>query len=355
MWANSGTYTPGSKVAGHFVDGACGDFPARCRSCAFGLFLLLVFSLCGLDVSPARAQSGGPPAVVFQTPSPGAVGQAVTSRVAATFSEAIQPSSVTFKLVDSSNNAVPATVSYDPSSYSVTLTPNAYLSTAQTYTATLSGATDLSGNVMIGSVIWSFSTGSMTVGAPTVDANGVKSYVVTSTFQGPQSMTVRVLEPTSPAPGRPHRLLYVMPVEIGVTSLTSTYSDGLEELRLAGVPNQYNMTLVAPSFNYMPWYGDNVTNSQYLMESFVINDLMPFGDTFAKGTEIMPRLAIGFSKSGNGVLFLILRHPNVFSGVAAWDSPAQLNNLNTFAPDLQTNFGTQANFNLLPYSFSGCV
>ena len=91
--------------------------------------------------------------------------------------------------------------------------------TRVTYTATLSGATDLSGNVMTGSLIWSFTTGSMTVGAPTVDANGVKSYVVTSTFQGPQSMTVRVLEPTSPAPGQPHRLLYVLPVEIGVTSL----------------------------------------------------------------------------------------------------------------------------------------
>ncbi len=274
------------------------------------------------------------------------MGQAVTSRVAATFSEAIQPSSVTFVLVDSSSSTVPATVSYDPSSYSVTLTPNAYLSTSQTYTATLSGATDLAGNVMTGSLIWSFSTGSMSVGARTVDANGVESYSVTSVFQGPQSMTVRVLEPTSPAPGQPHRLLYVLPVEIGVTSLSSAYSDGLEQLRLLGIPNQFNMTLIAPSFNYMPWYGDNITNSQYLMESFVINDLMPFGDTFAKGTEILPRLAIGFSKSGNGVLFLILRHPNVFSAVAAWDSPAQLNSLNTFAPDLQTNFGTQANFNL---------
>jgi hypothetical protein len=51
-----------------------------------------------------------------------------------------------------------------------------------------------------------------------------------------------------------------------------------------------------------------------------------FGDTFAQGTDIPQRLAIGFSKSGNGVLFLILRHPNVLiiSAVAAWDSPAQL-------------------------------
>ena len=299
-----------NKVFSHVVDGDIrGDFPARRRPCAFGLFLLLVFSLCGLDLAPVLAQSSGqPPTIVSQAPASGATGQALNRRVAATFSEAIQPSLVKFVLVDSSNSTVPATVSYDPSSYTVTLTPKAYLSTSQTYTATLSGATDLTGNAMTGSLGWSFSTGSMTVGAPTVDANGVESYPVTSVFQGPQSMTVRVLEPTSPAPGQPHRVLYVLPVEIGVTSLSSTYSDGLEELRLLGVPNQFNMTLIAPSFNYMPWYGDNATNSQERMESFILNDLIPFGDTFAKGTESLPRLAIGFSKSGNGVLFLILRH-----------------------------------------------
>ena len=60
-------------------------------------------------------------------------------------------------------------------------------------------------------------TTSMLVGTPTVDANGVKSYPVTSVFQGPQPTIVRVLEPTSPAPGKLHRHLYVLPVETGVT------------------------------------------------------------------------------------------------------------------------------------------
>ena len=41
--------------------------------------------------------------------------------------------------------------------------------------------------------------------------------------------------------------------------------------------------------------------------------------------EIPQRFLIGFSKSGNGVLTLILRHPNMFSAAAAWDAPAQLN------------------------------
>ena len=560
-WGSSRPYTPESKVAGHLVDGsACGgfSFPTRRRPCALGRLLFLALSLSALAVSSAGAQSNAqPPTIVAQTPSPSAIGQAVNCHVTAKFSEAIQPSSVSFVLADSSNATVPATLSYDPSSYTVTLTPNADLTPSRNYTATLSGATDLAGNAMGGPSVWSFSTGqpgfqdpvvlsgldhpttfqfspdgrvfvgqknglilvlqspsdsqaaifadlranvntdgnnglrglaldpgfpsvpyvyvfyayqasaggacsqsgtcpiqgrlsrlqaagnvmtgteqvlvqdwyqqypdqpvgniafgpdgslyaaagdgasstfvdygqtdgaspdppneggalrsqdlrtpadpvtldgsiirihpdtglpvrrntSMSVGTPTVDANGVQSYLVTSVFQGPQPLTVRVLEPTNPAPGKPHRLLYVFPVEPGLTDLSSEWSDGLEELRLLDVPNRFNMTLIAPSFNYMPWYGDNVTNAQEWMESFIIDDLVPFGNTFAQGTDIPQSLAIGFSKSGNGVLFLILRHPNVFSAVAAWDSPAQLNDVTTYG-DLLTNFGTQANFDL---------
>jgi hypothetical protein len=177
-----------------------------------------------------------------------------------------------------------------------------------------------------------------------VDANGVKYYPVTSVYQDLQQQIVRVLEPTNPVPGKPRRLLYVLPVDAGVDTLSSTWSDGLEELRLLDVPNRFNMTLIAPSFTYEPWYGDNILDPTKRMENFIIDDLVPFGDTFAQGS-IPQRFLIGFSKSGNGVLFLILRHPGVFNAAAAWDSPAQLSNLSAFSA-LPMNFGTQANFDL---------
>jgi hypothetical protein len=182
----------------------------------------------------------------------------------------------------------------------------------------------------------------MSVGTPTVDANGVKYYPVRSVYQGSQQQIIRVLEPTSPPAGKPRRLLYVLPVEAGVDTLSSSYSDGLEELRLLGVPNQFNMTLIAPSFGYEPWYGDNISDAKE-MESFIIDDLVPFGDTFAQGT-IPQRYLIGFSKSGNGALFLILRHPGVFNAAAIWDSPTQLNSVSSYLA-MPMNFGTQANFN----------
>ena len=182
----------------------------------------------------------------------------------------------------------------------------------------------------------------MSVGTPTVDANGVQYYPVKSIYQGSQQQIIRVLQPTNPPPGTPQRLLYVLPVDSGVDTLSSTFSDGLEELRLLNVPNLFNMTLIAPSFGYEPWYGDNIPDAKQ-MESFIVDDLVPFGDTFVQGT-VRQRYLIGFSKSGNGALDLILRHPGVFNGAAIWDSPTQVADISSY-PGLVINMGTQANFN----------
>jgi S-formylglutathione hydrolase FrmB len=198
---------------------------------------------------------------------------------------------------------------------------------------------------------WAYVGGasSLMVGTPMVDSHGVAYYPVMSAYQGSQTQIVRVLEPTHPAAGKPPRLLYVLPVDAGVDRLTSRWGgrssrwgDGLEELRRLDVANRFNMTLIAPSFTYEPWYGDNDTDQTRRMESFVVNDLVPFGDTFAHGA-VPQRLLIGFSKSGTGALILILRHPAIFQAAAVWDSPAQLSEVTAY-PGLLLNFGTQKNF-----------
>lgn len=179
----------------------------------------------------------------------------------------------------------------------------------------------------------------ITIGTPTTDAHGVQSYPVTSVFLGGVGTTVRVLTPTSPAPGVPPRVLYVLPVEAGV-DLGSPFGDGLDELRLLDVPNRFNATLIAPSFPIEPWYGDHATDQTRQLESFVISDLVPFGDSLRPAAQ---RWLVGFSKSGHGALSLILRHPHVFSAAAAWDAPVQLTDLSLF-PGLFANFGTEGQF-----------
>src|SRR5262249_7743086 len=76
------------------------------------------------------------------------------------------------------------------------------------------------------------------------DANGIATYsVISDDIGGTQAL--RVLAPTNPAPGVPHNFLYVLPVEAG---LGSVYGDGLQTLRALGAQNQYNLTIVEPSF-----------------------------------------------------------------------------------------------------------
>ncbi len=182
----------------------------------------------------------------------------------------------------------------------------------------------------------------MTVsGPPTVDANGVKYYTVVSGYLGDQPTTIRILEPTNPAPGEPHRFLYLLPVQEGVTTLSSQWGDGLEQARLLNLQNLYNLTLVAPSFPITPWYGDNDIDPSARLESFLVKDVVPFVDQLDAAGPDPERWLVGFSKSGFGALALIFRHPDVFDEAAAWDSPAERT---TVEADMGPTFGDEANF-----------
>jgi hypothetical protein len=191
----------------------------------------------------------------------------------------------------------------------------------------------------------------MIVGLPTTDLNGVKYYSAVSDYQGNQPVILRTLAPTNPAPGMPHRFLYLLPVEPGLTTQNSQFGDGLEEARTLDLQDKYNCTLVAPSFNINPWYADNPNDTSRRLESFMVKDFVPWVDHMAAPGETPVRWLVGLSKSGFGGLGLIFRHPDVFSAIAAWDTPAQLSNVNTYSgmlPVLYTgmadNYGTQANF-----------
>ena len=122
------------------------------------LFILSVSVLCSTQTAWAQGDSQ-PPTIIGQSPAPGVNGQAVNGNVTVTFSEPIQPASLAFVLRDSSNIVVPASLSYDASTHTVTLHPSADLIASRTYTATVSGAMDLAGNSMSMPAVWSFSTG----------------------------------------------------------------------------------------------------------------------------------------------------------------------------------------------------
>jgi hypothetical protein len=100
---------------------------------------------------------GSAPAVINPSPAPGATGVATASPVTATFTRAVQPSTINFS-VASSGTAVPGTVNYDPTTYLVTFTPSGAPPPSSTVNVSISGAIDLSGTPMAAPATWSFTT-----------------------------------------------------------------------------------------------------------------------------------------------------------------------------------------------------
>jgi len=74
------------------------------------------------------------------------------------FSEAVQPATVAFSVKDAANVAVAGSVAYDSVTRTATFTPSAPLAAGAVFTASVSGAKDLSGNTLAAPVTWSFTT-----------------------------------------------------------------------------------------------------------------------------------------------------------------------------------------------------
>ena len=54
------------------------------------------------------------------------------------------------------------------------------------------------------------------------------------------------------------------------------YGDGIATLEALDAQNQYNLTIVEPSFGIEPWYADNPNDSNLRYETFMTNDLVPW-------------------------------------------------------------------------------
>ena len=96
------------------------------------------------------------PTVTSRTPTSGSTGAATTTSITATFSESVNPSTISFVVTDS-GGSVAGSTAYNPDTNTVTFTPTGALDPATTYTVTVSAAKDHAGNTMA-SDSWSFTT-----------------------------------------------------------------------------------------------------------------------------------------------------------------------------------------------------
>ena len=131
---------------------------------------------CGGGGSGSGAGTTTPPptapTVTVATPASGGTGIAIATTVTAAFSQAMNASTITgstFTLTAQGGGQVSATVSYNSSNLTATLTPNATLSYNTTYTATITTlATASTGAALASNYTWSFITA--TAPAPTITA-----------------------------------------------------------------------------------------------------------------------------------------------------------------------------------------
>jgi methionine-rich copper-binding protein CopC len=131
--------------------GTGGGFPANTYQ-ASNYWVDVVFTTTATDTTP--------PTVTSTSPAANATGVPNTTTVSATFSEPVQPATVTFSLKNPAGTTVVASQSYDSASRTATLTPSSALADSTQYTASVSGAQDAAGNTLAQPVTWTFTTAS---------------------------------------------------------------------------------------------------------------------------------------------------------------------------------------------------
>jgi hypothetical protein len=136
------------------------------------------------------------PIVTAVSPMVGATNVVTTAAVTATFSEAMDPATIstsTIELRTPANALVAASIVYSSASNTATLQPSAALATATTYTATVKGGasdprvTDAAGNALATNMIWSFTTA-----APPPPVSSIWAAAVTPAGADPDNSAVEV-------------------------------------------------------------------------------------------------------------------------------------------------------------------
>ena len=160
-----------------------------------------------------------PPTVSSTTPADGATPVAVSVNFTATFSEPMDPLTITTATITLQHGATPVAGTVNYSGLDATFTPNASLAFDTLYTATIStGARDLAGNAMANPYAWSFTTGPAPAAAPEIYLGGTDN---DANYVAPVAAgSVAAVFGNNLSPGETNSAGYtVLPTSLGQTSL----------------------------------------------------------------------------------------------------------------------------------------
>jgi hypothetical protein len=190
----------------------------------------------------AAAADTTAPTVILTVPASAATGVLTNTKISATFSEAMNPltiTNLTFTLKQGTT-AVSGTVSY--SGVTAVFTPASILAASTTYTATITtGATDLAGNGLATNYVWTFTTGAAPdTTAPTVTltvpANGATGVAINSSVSATFSEAMNPLTITN----------LIFTLKRGTTTVSGTVSySGVTAVFTPTSPLDYSTTYTA--------------------------------------------------------------------------------------------------------------
>ncbi len=231
----SATFKPSSALASNTL------FTAKITTSVKGLVGNPLASAFTWSFTTGAIPDSTAPTVSSTTPTDGATGVSLSAAANATFSEAMDPATITtatFAVTGPDTTPVTGKVSYDVSSQIATFTPASALAASTTFTATITtGGKDLAGNALTSDFVWSFTTGS-TAGPAPIDLGAASSFAVlaqaTVTNAGPTVLDGDLgLNPggsvTGFPPGTVNGTIQIdnAPAIAGIASLMTAYNTGI--------------------------------------------------------------------------------------------------------------------------------
>jgi methionine-rich copper-binding protein CopC len=309
------TLTPsgGSPIAANVTYNSSNDTATLTPSAALATSTKYTAAVSGAKDSAGDPMSGpfswsfttDPPAptVTSETPAISATNVDVSTTATATFSEAVQASTISFTLTNSSGGSVAGSVSYNSSANTTTFTPNAALASGTSYTATVSGAENNDGDPMSGPFSWSFTTS----GSPPSQSNvfyiSPNSTSGTGTYSNPFGVSQLLNTTTSPVSQgpaltvlQPGDTLYFLGGNYHVSGSTNPadYSDQLispptsgtvtQPITIAAYPGQTvtmyedqgSQSLFGTDFNYVRYLGFTVEPTPVFTSEGINEAAKPF-------------------------------------------------------------------------------
>src|SRR6185436_9913314 len=133
----------------------------------------------GSSFTTAAASDTTAPTVSSRVPANGATGVAINQSLSATFSEAMDPATISTTTFTLNQGATPVTGTVTYVGTTATFAPASALAINTTYTATITtGVKDLAGNALANNFVWSFTTVGATVGQTPVALGSASGFGV---------------------------------------------------------------------------------------------------------------------------------------------------------------------------------